>query len=66
MTLNSIFRGRFVIGVETRASELLNQLEADTNFESPLVQSMVFFHSEILLSLLWCLHMFRWLCNIAK
>lgn len=63
MTLNSIFRGRFVIGVETRASELLNQLEADTNFESPLVQSMVFFHSEILL---WCLHMFRWLCNTAK
>lgn len=47
MTLNSIFRGRFVIGVETRTSELLNQLEADTNFESPLVQSMVFFHSEI-------------------
>ena len=31
MTLNSIFRERFVIGVETRASEPLNQLEADTN-----------------------------------
>ena len=56
MTLNSIFRERFVIGVETRASEPLNQLEADTNCESPLVQSMVFFHSEVFLSLLWCLH----------
>ena len=66
MTLNSIFRERFMIGVETRASEPLNQLEADTNCESPLVQSMVFFHSEVFLSLLWCLHMFRWLCNTAK